>query len=88
MLESAPPKPTLNVLIIEGEDSLKVPDSIIKQWYHDNRFGARFKAFLDTFALEFGKAPQIRSADTSVVGCLSNSDSLHDPRDSLRLTPP
>ena len=57
LLESAPPQPTLNVLIIEGKDTLRMPDGLIKQWSLDSRFGARFKVFLDELVQEFGKAP-------------------------------
>ena len=57
MLETAPPKPTLNLLVIGDNGTLQVPDSSIKQWYHDNRFGERFKTFIDGFNTEFGKAP-------------------------------
>jgi hypothetical protein len=57
LLESAPPKPTLNLLVIEDNQTLKVPETVIKQWYHDSRFGSRFKEWLDGFTKEFGQAP-------------------------------
>ena len=53
MLETAPPKPQLNMLVISEDDQLRLPDAVVKQWYHDGQFGHRFKSFVDRFSEEF-----------------------------------
>lgn len=53
MLETAPAKPKPNILVISDDDQLKLPDAVVKQWYHDIQFGQRFKNFVDRFSEEF-----------------------------------
>ena len=53
LLETAPTKPKLNMLVISEDDQLKLPDAVVKQWYHDIQFGHRFKNFVDRFSEEF-----------------------------------
>ena len=55
LLESAPPKPQLNLLVIDDQQMLQMPESLTKAWYHDQKFGARF-------AEEFSKAVHVRSS--------------------------
>ena len=51
-MEKPPTAPQLGKMVITGTSSdqtLSVPEAIIKQWYHHPTFGARFRAFLDAF---------------------------------------
>ena len=47
-----PTAPQLRKLVITGtgsDQTLTIPDAIIKKWYHHPVFGTRFRAFVDAF---------------------------------------
>ena len=57
LLEAYPPLPTLNQLVIKGEDDEKklfMPVALVKQWCNSKNFGKDFTKFVDTFTTDFG----------------------------------
>ena len=52
VMERPPSAPQLGKMVIMGKGSdqtLSVPEALMKQWYHHPVFGPRFRAFLDGF---------------------------------------
>ena len=50
--EKAPAAPQLGKIVITGtgsDQTLTIPDAILKKWYHHPIFGTRFRAFVDAF---------------------------------------
>ena len=53
--EKAPAAPELGKMVIKGtgsDQTLTIPDAILKKWYHHPMFGTRFRAFVDAFTEE------------------------------------
>ena len=52
VMEKAPAAPQLGKIVITGtgsDQTLAIPDAILKKWYHHPVFGPRFCAFVDAF---------------------------------------
>ena len=58
LLEEAPAKPQLNVLVLGGKDKdvLQLPTSLIRKYAQDSRFRAEFETMMDKHHSEFGAA--------------------------------
>ena len=52
VMEKPPTAPQLGKIVIKAtgtDQTLSIPEAIIKQWYHHPLFGTRFRAFADQF---------------------------------------
>ena len=52
VMEKPPAAPQLGKMVITAtgsDQTLSIPDAIIKKWYHHPVFGTRFRAFVDAF---------------------------------------
>ena len=52
VMEKPPTAPQVGKMVITGTSSdqtLCIPEAIIKSWYHHPLFGPRFRAFVDAF---------------------------------------
>ena len=51
-MEKPPTAPQLGKMMITGtgsDQTLSIPEAVIKQWYHHPLFGPRFRAVVDGF---------------------------------------
>ena len=52
VMEKPPTAPQLGKMVTTAtgsDQTLSIPEAIIKQWYHHPLFGPRFRAFVDAF---------------------------------------
>lgn len=56
--ESVPPPPKLNLLLINSDNKLQIPVSVVKEWQLHPRFGTQFTAWLDNFMKDFSVADE------------------------------
>ena len=56
IMEKPPSPPKLGKLVITPGGQLCVLDAMIKAWYHHPEYGARFRAWMDTFSEESSRA--------------------------------
>lgn len=64
-VDTIPPKPKLNVLVINSENQLQMPAAIVKDWQLHPKFGTQFSVWLDNFVQTYSIA-EARSMESSM----------------------
>jgi hypothetical protein len=65
-VDAIPPRPKLNVLVINSENQLQVPALIVKEWQLHPNFGIQFTVWLDKFVQTYSIADtELKSMESS-----------------------
>ena len=70
MLEVLPKQPALNILVIDKDDELRLPSTLVQQWAAHPTFGIPFTQWMDAFCQTYAVIDMQK--DAGVKACLFN----------------